>query len=194
MEQPAPDTKNWTWVLDRACPECGLDLSSISQDQVPALMRANAAGFREALGRGAIVHERPPVAPGASVKWSALEYGAHVRDVYAMAKERISGMMRKKAPTFADWDQNAAAIDGDYRNQDPDKIAYALAATAGKTADLLDKVRGDKWQRVGVRSDGAEFTIASLALYLYHDVHHHLWDVEQGFAAIIEARKAAKKG
>jgi hypothetical protein len=20
-----PDTKDWTWVLDRPCPECGLD-------------------------------------------------------------------------------------------------------------------------------------------------------------------------
>lgn len=99
-------------------------------------------------------------------------------------------MIKKKAPTFQDWDQNQAAIDGDYQNQDPDRVSYALAVNAGKTADLLDKVRGDQWQRSGMRSDGAGFTLASFAVYMLHDVTHHLWDVEQGYQAMKEARRA----
>lgn len=26
-----PDTKDWTWVLERACPECGFDASSFAR-------------------------------------------------------------------------------------------------------------------------------------------------------------------
>ncbi len=193
MEQPVPDTKDWTWVLEQRCPECGYDASSVEPTDVGALMRANAASFRSALKRGDIVHERPPVPAGAPVKWSALEYACHVRDVYALAVERITRMMKKTAPTFVDWNQDDAAVDGSYRDADVDKVSYQLAVNAGKAADLLDKVRGDQWQRTGMRSDGAAFTVASFAVYILHDVHHHLWDVEQGYEAILEARKKSRK-
>lgn len=189
MDQPTPDTKDWTWTLERPCPECGFDASKVDPTDVAAAMRANAAAFRSALKRGDIVSERPPVPPGADPKWSALEYSAHVRDVYALAAERITRMIKKKNPTFADWDQNSAAIEGKYASADPDKVAYDLAINAGKAADLLDKVRGDDWDRTGSRSDGASFTIGRFAVYILHDVSHHLWDVEQGYEAIKEARK-----
>lgn len=192
-DDPPGDDKDWTWVLDRVCDECGYDASSVEPADVAALVRTNAAGFRTALKRGDIIHRRPPVPAGEPARWSALEYAAHTRDVYDLMAGRLTQMIKKKNPTFKDWDQDQAAIDGDYRSADPDKLAYDLAVNAGKVADLLDKVRGDQWQRTGARSDGAQFTIATLAVYLLHDVHHHLWDVEQGFDAIREADKAARE-
>ncbi|MGI9595340.1 MAG: DinB family protein [Acidimicrobiales bacterium] len=190
MDQPPPDSKDWTWVLHQPCPECGYDSASVDPGDVAALMRANAAAFRSALKRGDIVGQRPPVAPGAPPKWSALEYGAHVRDVYKLAAERITRMIKRKGPTFTDWDQDEAAVKGDYSSADADRVAYDLATNAGKAADLLEKVRGDDWQRTGMRSDGAGFTIATFGVYILHDVTHHLWDVEQGYEAIKEAKKA----
>jgi hypothetical protein len=182
------DTKDWTWVLGTPCPQCGYDGPAVDPTNVAALMRANAAAFRAALKRGDIVTVRPPVPPGAPIRWSALEYAAHTRDVYKLAAERITRMLKKTAPTFADWNQDEAAVKGDYRSADVDKVSYDLALNAGNVADLLDKVRGDQWQRSGKRSDGAGFTIGSFAVYMLHDVSHHLWDVEQGFEAIKEAR------
>ena len=85
-----------------------------------------------------VAGERPPVPPGAQPKWSALEYAAHVRDVYQLTAERLTKMIKKNAPTFQDWDQNTAAVEGNYANEDPDKVSYALAVNAGKVADLLD--------------------------------------------------------
>lgn len=193
-DNPPPDTKDWTWVLERPCPECGYRAEAVDRDQIGALMRSNAAGFRAALKRGDIVHQRPPVPPGGSPRWSGLEYGAHVRDVYKLANERLTRMIKKKGPTFPDWDQDGAAIEGDYASADPDKVSYDLAVTAGKVADLLDKIRGDDWQRSGTRSDGREFTIESLARYMLHDVTHHLWDVERGYDTIREAAKKAGRG
>ena len=192
MEQPTPEHKDWTWVLEEVCTECGYNASAVDPGDVAALMRTNAASFRAALGRGDIVNIRPPVAPGASPVWSALEYGAHVRDVYKVAGERLTKMLKKKAPTFADWDQNEAAVSGDYGNADVDKVRYDLAANAGRAADLLDKVRDDQWQRTGMRSDGAGFTIATFAVYILHDVTHHLVDIERGYETIIEARKKSR--
>ncbi len=190
MDQPLPDSKDWTWVLDETCPECGYDAAAVDPTDVAALMRANAASFRAALKRGSMVGERPPVPAGAPPKWSALEYAAHVRDVYKLAAERITRMIKKKAPTFKDWNQDEAAVKGNYGDSDVDKVSYDLAVNAGKVADLLDKVRGDDWQRTGMRSDGAGFTIATFAVYILHDVSHHLWDVEQGYEAIKEAKKS----
>ena len=31
-----PDDKNWTWVLERACPECGFDASTFPATAVAA--------------------------------------------------------------------------------------------------------------------------------------------------------------
>ncbi len=187
MEHPPPDTKDWTWVLNEPCPECGFDASTIEPETVAGRVRANAAGWRSALGRGDVVEQRPPVPPGQSPQWSALEYGAHVRDVYGLAAKRLTLMLKKKNPTFASWDQDATAVEDDYSSQDARKISYDLAVNAGRFADLLDKVRGDQWERTGLRSDGSTFTVASFALYLLHDPVHHLVDVERGFEAIEEA-------
>ncbi len=189
MEHPEPDTKNWTWVLERACPECGFDGSKVDPTTVAAQVRANAAAWRGVLKRGDRVHQRPPSSPGSGPVWSALEYGAHVRDVYGLAVERLTLMLKKDAPAFANWDQDSAAIEGDYANEDVDKVSYDLAVNAGKFADLLDKVRGDQWERTGMRSDGSAFTVASFAVYLLHDPVHHLADVEQGFEALAEAEQ-----
>jgi len=187
MEHPDPDTKDWTWVLDEPCPECGFDASSIEPGAVAARVRANAAAWRNVLSRGDKVGQRPPVAPGRPPRWSALEYGAHVRDVYALAVERVMLMLKKDAPTFANWDQDVTAIEENYADEDANKVSYDLAVNAGKFADLLDKVRGDQWQRTGMRSDGSGFTVASFALYLLHDPVHHLDDAEKGFEAIKQA-------
>lgn len=149
-----------------------------------ARMRANAGGWRRVLGRGDIVHQRPPSDPDRGPIWSALEYGCHVRDVYLLFEERIGRMLSEDAPTFSSWDQDHAAVEGDYQAQDPSRVGYALAVAAGRTADMLDRVSGDQWARQGRRGDGDAFTVESLARYGLHDVVHHLWDAKQGYRAI----------
>lgn len=55
-------------------------------------------------------------------------------------------------------------------------IAHDIAEQAARTATILREV-GDRWERPGHRSDGKPFTVATLSLYLVHDVEHHLQDV-----------------
>ena len=45
------DDKDWTWVLNRRCPECGLAPGDVDAADVPAMTRANAAAWRDVLTR-----------------------------------------------------------------------------------------------------------------------------------------------
>jgi hypothetical protein len=37
-----PDDKDWTWVLQRPCPDCGFEAASIRRDDIPDLVRRDA--------------------------------------------------------------------------------------------------------------------------------------------------------
>jgi hypothetical protein len=165
------DDKDWTWVLEQPCPECGIAPGSIDVADVPALVRANAAGWQQVLARpDARERVRPDV-------WSPLEYGCHVRDVFRLFDTRLGLMLDEDVPLFANWDQDETAIADRYHAQDPATVATELAAAADHVAGSFAAVRDDQWDRVGRRSDGAVFTVRTFAQYFVHDPVHHLWDV-----------------
>ena len=175
------DGRDWTFVIDGLCPECGYDGSKVAAPDVAARLRAAAATYRSLLQRGDAVTRRP--SPEA---WSALEYGCHVRDVCSKGIERVTRMIRESDPEFLDWDEGETALTERYAEQDPATVAYRLAVEAGKLADLFDKVSGPAWHRPGRRSDGAVFTIDTLARYLLHDVVHHIHDIEIGYEKLTD--------
>jgi len=37
-----PDTKDWTWVLERPCPECGFDATAVRREELDNRISANA--------------------------------------------------------------------------------------------------------------------------------------------------------
>ena len=166
-----PDTKNWTWVIDRPCPECGYDAALHPDASIAASIRANAAAWPAVLRR-ANVRVRPN-----DSTWSPLEYAAHVRDVLRIYRERLALMLDTDDPLYPNWDQDATAIAERYNEQDPAEVATELADAASALAAAFDAVSIAGWQRVGRRSDGAEFTVSSLSKYLLHDLEHHRWDV-----------------
>jgi hypothetical protein len=166
-----PDAKDWTWVLRRPCPECGLDTSSFGREDVQAMIRANAAAWREPLAAPDVA--RRPWAD----KWSALEYGCHVRDVLRLYDYRLSLMLTQDDPLYPNWDQDETATADRYDTQDPATVADELAAAAEEIAARFGAVSGGQWDRQGRRSDGAVFTVETFARYLVHDPVHHLYDV-----------------
>jgi hypothetical protein len=171
-DQIVPDDKDWTWVLERPCPECGLAAGAVDVTGVPDLLRTYAE-------RWSVVLSRPDVArrPAPSV-WSPLEYACHVRDVCGVMRGRGELMLAEDFPTFANWDQDATAIAERYGEQDPVIVAGELRQAADAAARTFAGVQGEQWQRRGLRSNGSGFSVQTLAQYFVHDVAHHLHDVQ----------------
>jgi SAM-dependent methyltransferase len=166
-----PDTKDWTWTLERACRECGFDAAGLDRDRVPDALRDNATLWEVVLGTDdAAVRPSPHV-------WSPLEYACHVRDVNRLFDHRVRQMLDEDDPTFANWDQDQTAVDDDYGSQDPATVAREVVDAAERVAGTYESVADDQWDRRGTRSNGDVFTVDTLARYHLHDVVHHAHDV-----------------
>jgi hypothetical protein len=168
---PAPDDKDWTWVLDKPCPECGFDAASVGRTEVGARARASAAALQTALAAPDAAQRPEPEV------WSALEYGAHVRDVCIIFGARLSLMRGVLNPEFANWDQDETALAEQYWTQDPETVSAELGSEVERIAADFDSVGDDEWERPGRRSNGSMFTVDTLGRYFLHDLHHHVHDV-----------------
>ena len=168
-----PDTKDWTWVLEKICPECGFDVTSFPREEMGELIRANVAEWPALLAHPD-VRQRP-----SDDRWSGLEYACHVRDVYRLYDERLTMMLERDDPSYPNWDQDESSAG--YADEDPDRVATEIAEAGERLAAKFDSVQGDQWGRTGTRSDGARFTVESFARYLIHDPIHHVHDVKQGY-------------
>ena len=181
-----PDTKDWTWVLQRPCEECGLDVRGVERQDFARLFRANARIWHSLLGD-------PRAAERTRAdRWSTLEYACHVHDVHQIFHDRVSSMLVEDTPRFPNWDQDESAVEGRYASQLPAIVAPTLVAAAYAVSDLYGSVPPLSWHRRGVRSDGSEFTVESLGRYHLHDVVHHLHDVRDAApAATVRAYDAS---
>ena len=166
-----PDTKDWTWVLERPCPECGFDAPNLDRDRIPQAIRDNATLWDVVLDT-----DDAAVRPSAHL-WSPLEYACHVRDVNQLFAHRLELMLTQNDPAFDNWDQDETAVEADYGSQQPDKVAAEVTAAAETVAAAYERVSGEQWNRTGRRSDGAVFTVDSFARYHLHDLVHHAHDV-----------------
>ena len=172
------DSKDWTWVLERRCPECRFDVHSFSRTEVGSLLRQVTNTWAELLvGDPGELRRRP-----SPEVWSPLEYAAHVRDVLALYSARLEMMMTEDGPHYPDWDQDATAVEKRYDQSDPGEISEELSTNGATLAEQFDAVPPIGWERTGFRSDGTAFTIESFARYLLHDPVHHLHDVGVTFA------------
>jgi DinB superfamily len=167
-----PDTKDWTWVLDARCPECGLDTRELTLAGVPVAVRDVASAFGQVLAAGEMTRRRPN-----PVVWSPLEYACHVRDVCRLFDTRLRLMLTTDDPAFENWDQDATAVQDRYGEQDPARVAPELADAAERLATTFEGVPDGAQGRTGRRSDGAVFTVTTLGRYLVHDLVHHVYDV-----------------
>ncbi len=174
MTQPPadipPEDKDWTGVLVDGCAECGF---------TPAY---DVATTGERLRATIPTWQTRLAAPDATTRpspqtWSPVEYACHVRDVCELFRMRLGLMLAEDGARFANWDQDQTAVEQRYWEQDPAAVARQYADQATATAAAFDAVAGGQWEHRGVRSNGAQFTVATFAAYFLHDVEHHVWDV-----------------
>jgi hypothetical protein len=166
-----PDTKDWTWVLEEPCRQCGFEPSDVVREDLAELIHENTRGWYAVLADGDFA-----VRPAPHV-WSRLEYACHVRDVHELFAERVRLMLEQDDPTFENWDQDATAVENDYGLQDPAEVGADLVERAAEVAAVYASVEPGQWRRTGRRSNGSLFTVETIGVYHLHDVVHHLWDV-----------------
>ncbi|MBM6401712.1 DinB family protein [Phycicoccus sonneratiae] len=167
----APDTKDWTWVLERPCPDCGFEASAVRAEDVSRLVTEVTDPWPEVLARpDAAVRPHPGT-------WSPLEYACHVRDVCRLFDERLHLLLTEDDPTFANWDQDETATADRYGEQEPHVVGREVVEAAGVLAARFAGVEGPWWERTATRSDGSRFTALTLGRYGLHDLAHHLHDV-----------------
>jgi hypothetical protein len=166
-----PDSKDWTWVLRQACPECAFQAAELHREDIGTRLLKAAKSLRDAvLAPDARERPRPDT-------WSALEYVCHTRDACQVFDERLQLMLAVDEPVFANWDQDETAAAGDYPDQDPGTVSQQLWDGALVLAARFNGVSEDDWERSGLRSNGSEFTVVTLGQYLVHDLVHHVWDL-----------------
>lgn len=166
-----PDTKDWTWTLERPCPDCGFEASSVAAGDIADLVTAYTSSWTEVLARPDVTSRPDPAT------WSPLEYACHVRDVCDLFAARVRLMLDEDGARFANWDQDVTAIENGYAGQSPTVVAAELPVAAARLRDVYAGLSGAEWDRRALRSDGSEFTVLTLGQYGLHDLAHHLWDV-----------------
>ena len=113
---------------------------------LPRPVRDTATTWSQVLGRARGERPAPDV-------WSPLEYGCHVRDVHVLFAQRLRAMLDEDEPTFANWDQDATALESDYASQDAsDGRGRAGRGGQHRRRHLRDRHRATKDRPGGART------------------------------------------
>src|SRR5437016_6714812 len=112
--RPAPPVRQAGAVT--RCEECGFDPDSVTPDTAADAVRAFGRRYRAPLTRllpgedaRAVLSKRPDPRV-----WSAVEYAAHVRDVFALFDRRIAQVAAEDDPALEVVDHEAAVEEGGY--------------------------------------------------------------------------------
>jgi hypothetical protein len=151
-----PDNKNWTWVLERQCPDCAFDAVSVVPRDIGMNIRDVASQWEVIL-----LHPGAPKRPVENV-WSPSEYGCHVRDVFRMYDFRLELMLTEDDPLFPNWDQDETAISDRYDLQDPLVVRRELAIAGDLLAERFDAVTAGEWLRLAATFFTTPFIICGM--------------------------------
>lgn len=174
-----------------ACEECGFT-DDLSMDEAVAAIGRFAKRYRAPLTRflpgedgDAVVRARP--APGV---WSALEYAAHVRDVFGWYDEWVRRSLDEDGFVVDAPGPDEAADLGRYGELAPQEVAAALEANASRLAATLAAVPEGSWGRTHVRR-GHRRSVLFTARRAVHEGNHHLLDIGRGMRAVRDGLKGA---
>jgi hypothetical protein len=171
------------WV----CPECGLNYDTILPPDMVVALRSYPRRYREFFPPrdddekpDGVIRRRP--APGV---WSALEYAAHVSDVFDELADVVQRMVKGSEPTMKHGlDPDARATEAKYNEQDRDAVLARLETSAEHMADVIARVPNDAWRRTATFPFG-ERDVLTMARNSVHEGYHHLRDIESVLSRVV---------
>ncbi len=123
--------------------------------------------------------------PAASIRpdaerWSILEYGAHLRDVFLSLRERILAAVIVEHPTGQPIYREERVNLGFYDGDTPEDIALELDVASGLLLKVLERLpEGAASRRMRYSPvTNLEVTVGWVAAQAAHEAEHHLGDVQ----------------
>ena len=170
-----------TPAVDSVCEECGFDYDGVADAEVGGKLRDFGRRYRVPLTRGLkgeALDDLVRAHPQEGV-WSALEYACHVRDVFAVQRERVEQALVAGELAYTPMGREQRVIDDRYNEQGPAAVADQLAANADAMAATVEAFTPDQWQIGGVYGYPVptQRDLRWLARHTIHEGHHHLLDV-----------------
>jgi hypothetical protein len=163
-------------VMDHeTCEQCGFDGARFDDDGLLAAVRALGPTWRGLLAEAGD-HLRTRPAPEV---WSALEYGAHSRDITALHAFGVEHALTNDEPVLPPLDGDAL-IDSAASTYDTEDVADVLARLDAETQRLADNALIDRdWER-GLTVGTDRHTVRRMLEHALHDSLHHVDDVQRG--------------
>jgi hypothetical protein len=161
-------------------------VTTFTPDQRRTLVARYKDGFRavaEALSGSTDAELDAHPAPG---KWSAREIVHHLADSEMTSAIRLRRLLAETDPVMQPYDQDEFARRLHY-DRPIDGSVQALRYARETTADIIDRMRPEDWQRAGVHPEHGRYGVDEwLAIYAEH-AHTHADQIRVARAA---ARKA----
>jgi ketosteroid isomerase-like protein len=159
-----------------SCPDCGFVWADVPAADVGSRAVRGSAALATALRdapAGAAVRR-----PGPDV-WSALEYGAHLRDVLVNLRDRLVVGLAEDTPSFKPLYRDLRVDAGLYQDEEPDIVATELTLVADLFARTFAHLTPEQLARPVVYAYPSEQTrtILWMGRQVVHEVEHHLDDV-----------------
>ncbi len=169
------------------CGECGFVDEPVSMEEAIAKLRGFGRRYRAPLTRflpgedgDVLLRTRPT-----PEVWSALEYAAHVSEVFEWYDRWVRRSLEEDDPVIDAPTPDEAAEAGHFNERDPSVVADAIAAHAESLADTFEGVPEEAWSRCHVRR-GEHRSVLFTARRAVHEGAHHLLDIGRGLRAVRE--------
>lgn len=159
------------------CEGCGFDFDALTPGEVGPTSIALVDGVVTALTDGGDdVASRPT-----PERWSALEYGSHIRDVMLTIRDRLVIGLVEDDPEFKPLYREERVERGLYRADTAPEIVTELRAATAMFARLFEAIDPDDHDRpVQYGYPGpATRSLLWMGRQAVHEAYHHLADIRE---------------
>jgi hypothetical protein len=149
----------------------------VAFEEIPDRLTRATRDFTDALlGAGEQLTRRP-----SPTRWSALEYGGHLRDVLISIRERIILAAIVENPTGVAMNRDERVALGLYRRDTLDDVVAELAVTSRLLIKTLSSLGAHAAERPLIYSTASPtpVTIGWAAAQAVHEAEHHLGDIRE---------------
>ncbi len=164
-----------------ACEDCGFAWVQVRRGEIAPRSIAAARQIANVIGANA---DRARIRPRPE-RWSALEYAAHVRDVFLTIRDRLVIGLVEDEPGFKPLYRDERVDLGLYKADTATDVAAEVVAAANMLSRLFDAIDTEQLDRIVQYGfpDPTPRTLLWMGQQAVHESEHHLADITENIAA-----------